>query len=84
MAINYKQFETQSGFKSPGFTVDTAGNVVVRTLTQTFIPEAATPAPDYSINENGGAFSITDLSGANPTITLTRGESKTFGLNLTT
>ena len=54
MAINYKQFETQSGFKSPGFTVDTAGNVVVRTLTQTFIPEAASPAPDYSINENGG------------------------------
>ena len=83
MAINYKQFETQSGFKSPGFTVDTAGNVVVRTLTQTFIPEAASPAPDYSINEDGGAFSITNLSGANPTITLTRGESKTFGLNLT-
>ena len=83
MAINYKQFETQSGFKSPGFTVDTAGNVVVRTLTQTFIPEAATTPPDYSINEDGGAFSITNLSGANPTITLTRGESKTFGLNLT-
>ena len=83
MAINYKQFETQSGFKSPGFTVDTAGNVVVRTLTQTFIPEEATTPPDFTVTENAGAFNIANFSGANPTISLTRGESKTLSLNLT-
>ena len=83
MAINYKQFETQSGFKSPGFTVDTAGNVVVRTLTQTFIPEEATTPPDFTVTENAGAFNIANFSGDNPTISLTRGESKTLSLNLT-
>lgn len=83
MAINYKQFETQSGFKSPGFTVDTAGNVVVRTLTQTFIPEEATTPPDFTITESAGDFNIANFSGSNPTISLTRGETKTFALNLT-
>lgn len=83
MAINYKSFETQSGFKSPGFTVDTAGNVVVRTITSTFIPEAATTPPDFTITENGGAFEVANFSGPNPTIVLTRGEAKTFKLDLT-
>ena len=83
MAINYKQFETQSGFKSPGFTVDTAGNVVVRTLTQTFIPEEATTPPDFTVTETAGAYNFANFSGDNPTISLTRGESKTLSLNLT-
>ena len=83
MAINYKQFETQSGFKSPGFTVDTEGNVIVRTITSTFTPEEATTPPDFTVTENAGAFEVANFSGSNPTISLTRGESKTFALNLT-
>ena len=82
MPINYKQFEAQSGFKSPGFTVDDQGNVVVRTITETFIPTPVIAAPDYSVTESEGVFSIAGLVGDNPTITLVRGETKTIGLNL--
>ena len=32
MSINYIPFESKSGFRSPGFTVDELGNVQVRTL----------------------------------------------------
>ena len=32
MSINYVPFESKSGFRSPGFTVDELGNVQVRTL----------------------------------------------------
>lgn len=83
MAINYKQFNAQSGFKSPGFTVDDQGNVTVRTLTETFIPTPVVADPDYSVTELEGSFNITGLEGNNPTITLVRGETKTIGLNLT-
>lgn len=83
MAINYKQFETQSGFKSPGFTVDTEGNVVVRTLTQTFIPTPDVTPPDLSVSELAGEFIFQNYGTNNPTITLTRGEATTIGLNLT-
>lgn len=61
MAINYKQFETQSGFKSPGFTVDTEGNVIVRTITSTFTPEEATTPPDFTVTENAGAFEVANF-----------------------
>lgn len=33
MSINYVPFESKSGFRSPGFTVDELGNVQVATLT---------------------------------------------------
>lgn len=82
MAISYKQFETQSGFKSPGFTVDTEGNVVVRTLTQTVIPVPATEPPDYVVTEVAGNFNFANYGTVNPTITLTRGETTTISLNL--
>ncbi len=32
MSINYVPFESKSGFRSPGFTVDELGNVQVKTL----------------------------------------------------
>ena len=42
MAVVLKQFEAEYGFKSPGFTVDNAGNVVVRTITNTYTPSGLT------------------------------------------
>lgn len=83
MAINYKQFETQSGFKSPGFTVDNEGNVVVRTLTQTVIPTPEVTPPDFIVRESeAGNFTVDNFGGDNPTIVLVRGETKTIQLNL--
>ena len=35
MAVVKSAFEAQHGFKSPGFTVDEAGNVTLRSVTYT-------------------------------------------------
>ena len=86
MAVVLKQFETEHGFKSPGFTVDNAGNVVVRTITNTYTPPVTPPSPDYNANETAGAFTWlkdgTAVSGNNPNITLERGKTYNFVLNL--
>ena len=36
MAVVKRPFISESGFQSTGFTVDTAGNVTVRTITNTY------------------------------------------------
>ena len=54
MAVVLKQFEAEYGFKSPGITVDNAGNVVVRTITNTYTPTCS--QHDYNANETAGAF----------------------------
>ena len=86
MAVVLKQFEAEYGFKSPGFTVDNAGNVVVRTITNTYTPPVVPPAPDFNTNETAGAFTwLKDgnaVSGNNPNITLERGKTYNFVLNL--
>ena len=86
MAVVLKQFEAEYGFKSPGFTVDNAGNVVVRTITNTYTPPVVPPSPDFNTNETAGAFTWlkdgNSLSGNNPNITLERGKTYNFVLNL--
>ena len=86
MAVVLKQFEAEYGFKSPGFTVDNAGNVVVRTITNTYTPPVVPPSPDFNTNETAGAFTWlkegNPLSGNNPNITLERGKTYNFVLNL--
>jgi poly(3-hydroxybutyrate) depolymerase len=86
MAVNYKQFEANYGFKSPGFTVDNLGNVIVRTITDTYTP-TATDSIDYSVIESSNNFSITDKEsnnlGSNPVIDLKRGTTYVFSLDTT-
>ena len=65
MAVNYKQFEANYGFKSPGFTVDNLGNVIVRTITNTYTP-TATDSIDYTVTESTNNFSITCLLYTSP------------------
>jgi len=86
MAIVFKPFETEYGYKSPGFTVDALGNVTVRTITNTFVPPVEPVAPDFNINEVAGDFSILSdgeaVVGTNPTISVERGATYNFVLNL--
>ena len=85
MAIVFKPFETDYGYKSPGFSVDTNGNVTVRTITNTYTPPVTPPAPDFNVNETAGAFTFlnkgTAVAGNNPQITVERGTTYTFVLN---
>ena len=86
MAVNYKQFEANYGFKSPGFTVDNLGNVIVRTITNTYTP-TATDSIDYTVTESTNNFSITDKEsnnlGSNPVLDLKRGTTYVFSLDTT-
>ena len=85
MAVVFKPFETDYGYKSPGFTVDVDGNVTVRTITNTYTPPVIPPSPDFNINETAGAFTIlnkgTAVVGNNPTISVERGTTYTFVLD---
>jgi poly(3-hydroxybutyrate) depolymerase len=85
MAVVFKPFETDYGYKSPGFSVDVNGNVTVRTITNTYTPPVIPPAPDFNVNETAGAFTFlnkgTAVNGNNPQITVERGTTYTFVLN---
>lgn len=86
MAVVFKPFETDYGYKSPGFSVDTEGNVVVRTITNTYTPPVIPPAPDFNVNETAGNFSFLQngeaITGSNPTITLERGSTYNLVLDM--
>lgn len=88
MAIEYRQFESEFGYKSPGFTVDNAGNVVVTSLAYVGGSSSSTSG-DYSATEVSGNFRLasddfTVAATDNPTIEFTRGTSYSFTLTLTT
>ena len=86
MAVVFKPFETDYGYKSPGFSVDTEGNVIVRTITNTYTPPVIPPAPDFNVNETAGNFSFLQngeaVIGSNPTITLERGSTYNLVLDM--
>ena len=56
MAVVKRPFISESGFQSTGFSVDTAGNVTVRTITNTYTPPAPAVVPDFNVEETAGAF----------------------------
>jgi len=86
MAVVFKPFEADYGYKSPGFSVDNQGNVIVRTITNTYTPPVIPPAPDFNVNETTGQFTFlqdgTAITGLNPNINLERGSTYNLVLNL--
>ena len=85
MAIEYRQFESDFGFKSPGFTVDNAGNVIVTSLS--YVGGSSSSATgDYTVTETSSSFRLasddfTVAATNNPTIEITRGTSYSFTLS---
>lgn len=89
MAVVKSPFEAQHGFKSPGFTVDEAGNVTLRSVTYTITEETTDVSGDYVVRDAGGNFTFDgqfDDNGIdlkqNPGVTLTRGSAYVFNLIL--
>ncbi len=78
MPILTNPLESKYGFKSPGFTVDTLGNITARTISA-----AGIDGPDYTVTELDSNFKFEDLEGSNPTISLIRGNTYAIALNLT-
>ena len=91
MAVVKSPFEAQHGFKSPGFTVDEAGNVTLRSVTYTITEETTDVSGDYVVRDAGGNFTFDNEFEAdgttlkiNPGVTLTRGSAYIFNLILRT
>lgn len=85
MAVDYKQFESEFGFKSPNFAVDDDGNVTLRSITYLVPPEEEVDlTPDFSVTEQAGNFFITEEGAQNPTLNLVRGGEYVFRLTLST
>lgn len=75
--------ESGFGFRSPGFSVDSEGNL---TATSFNITQEGAPAGagvfDFTVSDDQANFFIDGLAGANPAITLARGKTYTFRLEL--
>ena len=82
MAVEQKPFEADFGFKSPNFTVDAEGNVVVKSLS--YVDDGGVAVTkDFTVANAGTNFVLTDandapIAGQNPTISLLRGETYVF------
>jgi len=91
MAVTYNPFESDYGFKSPGFTVDTEGNVTLKSIT--YLQEEEVIVTDrFYFNQVGtgeGSYFTQDgvfspgsvLLAPNPPLALTRGTKYSFNLN---
>lgn len=87
MAVNQRQFESEFGFKSPGFSVDALGNITATSINAAGAGGGGTQTGDYSVTTVGGNYRLTSNTvivdaGDNPSITLRRGTSYSFTLDL--
>ena len=88
MAVEERQFESEFGFKSPGFSVDKLGNITATSINAAGAGgTGGSAAGDYTVTATNGNFRLASNtvivgSGDNPTIAMTRGQEYTFTLNL--
>jgi len=87
MAVTQRPFESEFGFKSPGFTVDELGNITATSINAAGAGGGGTQTGDYSVTTVNGNYRIASTTvvvdtGDNPEITLTRGTSYSFTLEL--
>lgn len=91
MAVTYNPFESEYGFKSPGFTVDENGNVTVRSLAYIETEEEIVEGRLYFNEQGVGEQAVftqdgvlnagSDTLRSNPPLEFTRGETYSFNLN---
>lgn len=79
MAVINSPFESRYGFKGPGFTVDEFGNITATSIITSGAQDNI-GVVSYTVGESDNNYVFADIEGNNPTITLTRSASYTFGL----
>ena len=92
MAITLNPFFSRYGFKGPGFSVDAEGNVTVKSLNSeqlitTIVDNSVDTGSttEIAVTESGGDFIIDgDTANPNKTITVIKGRTYKFNLNLST
>lgn len=76
-------FESAYGFLSPGFRVDSEGNIVARSISTSQDTDTVSGVFDFIITDDEANFFIENYTGPNPNLSLNRGTTYTFRLNLT-
>ncbi len=86
MTVINAPFRSKFGFESPGFLVDSVGNLTVRSISQTSGDNNVETPADYVITEisNGNEFSFSGLAGPNPTLIIYRDRTYSFDIELDT
>lgn len=82
MAITNNPFESEYGFKSPGFSVDPNGNIIATSIQAAGAGGGASGVSDYTINDTPTGFTFTGEEDENPVITVYRNLRYTFNLDL--
>lgn len=75
-------FESGFGFRSPGFAVDSEGNLTAKSF-NIAQSDAVSGVFDFVVTDDQASFFIENRTGTNPAITLARGRTYTFRLDLT-
>ena len=81
---NNNSFQSQHGFKSPGFSVDAEGNIVASSISVSGVPETSNIISNFTVTDETAdtVFRIQEVLGDNPEITLARGSTYVFNLTL--
>lgn len=82
MAVINTPFESKYGFKGPGFSVDSEGNIIATSIITNEVAEDDVAIVDFAVVEVDNAFQITGLTGDNPAIEIARSKSYKFSLSL--
>ena len=80
MAVINSPFESQYGFKGPGFSVDNLGNITATSIIT--VTSESDDIVDYNVSENALNFLFTEAAGNTPTITLARSSAYKFKLTV--
>jgi hypothetical protein len=81
MAVINSPFESQYGFKGPGFSVDNLGNITAKSIITSDVAEES-QLVDFTVTEENNAFLIQGYAGVNPTISIARAKSYKFSITL--
>jgi hypothetical protein len=88
VAVEERQFESEFGFKSPGFTVDKLGNITATSINAAGAGgTGGGAAGDFTVTQVGGNFRVASDSvivgtGNNPTLAFQRGQEYSFTLTM--
>ena len=80
MAVINSPFESQYGFKGPGFSVDNLGNIVATSIIT--VTSESSDIVDYNVGESSLNFQFTEIAALTPTITLARSNVYKFKLTV--
>lgn len=79
MPVTNSPFESQHGFKGPGFSVDAEGNITAASIITNEVASDIAVV-NFTVTETNNEFTFEEFESSNPEITISRSASYKFGL----